>query len=137
MFFSDMEKTYIIIYHLSKYKFWKNEERKTPGDIIIYICAPKNYGQMMCRSWDMVRDRCNCYLSFWAIFCSCTPITTWKIKILKKWNKHTWRYHHFTQVYTKNHDHMLYCSLDRHITEVIIFHFGSFFVLLLPPHPEK
>ena len=25
------------------------------------------------------------FLSFWAIFCSFTPLTTWKIKILKKW----------------------------------------------------
>ena len=25
---------------------------------------------------------------------------------------------------TKNHDLMLYCSLDRHVMDVIIFHFG-------------
>ena len=38
----------------------------------------------------MVRDRCNCYFSFWAIFCPFTPPsrpspTAQKIKILKKW----------------------------------------------------
>ena len=39
---------------------------------------------MLYCSWDMMRNRCNCYFSLWAIFC------------------------HFT----KNHDHMLYCSWD-------------------------
>ena len=33
-------------------------------------------------------DRCNCYFSFWAIFCPFTPLTAQKIKILKKWKKH-------------------------------------------------
>ena len=32
------------------------------------------------------------------------PLTTQKIKILKKW-KNTWRYHHFTQVYHKWQSH--------------------------------
>ena len=35
-----------------------------------------------------------------AIFCPLTFLTTWKIKILKKW-KNTWRYYHFTHVYHK------------------------------------
>ena len=35
--------------------------------------------------------------------------------------------------YTKNHDHMLYCSWDMAHTDVIfIFHFGLFFALLPP-----
>ena len=38
-------------------------------------------------SWDMVRDRCNCYFSFWAFFCPFTSLTPQKIKILKKWKK--------------------------------------------------
>ena len=42
---------------------------------------------MLYCSWDMVRDRCNCYFSFWAIFCPFTPLTAQKIKILKKWKK--------------------------------------------------
>ena len=36
-------------------------------------------------SWDMVRDRCNCYFSFWTVFCPFTTLTTQKIKILKNW----------------------------------------------------
>ena len=39
-------------------------------------------------SWDMVRDRCNCYFTFWAVFCPFTRLTARKRKILKKWKKH-------------------------------------------------
>ena len=53
--------------------------------------------------WDMARDRCNCYFSFWAIFC---PFTLWESKIpkfFKKWKKHL-EIHHFTYVYWKLSD---------------------------------
>ena len=60
--------------------------KKMPGDIILHKCT-KNYDQMMYGSWDMVRDRYNCYFSFWAIFCTFTSLTAQKIKILKKWKK--------------------------------------------------
>ena len=66
--------------HLTK------SEKKHRDIIILHTCT-KNYDQMMYGSWDMVRDRCNCYFSFWAIFCSFTPLTAQKIKILKKWRK--------------------------------------------------
>ena len=36
------------------------------------------------------------FLSFCVIFCSLTPLTTRKIKILKKVKKNFWRYYHFT-----------------------------------------
>ena len=62
--------------------------KKQPGNIIILHKCTKNYDQMMYDSWDMVRDGCNCYFSFWAIFCTFTPLTSQKINILKKWNKH-------------------------------------------------
>ena len=75
--------------------------KKTPGDIIILHKCTKNHDHMLYCSWDMACDRCNCYFSFWAIFCPFTPLTTQKIKILKKW-KNTWRYHHFTQVHQKS-----------------------------------
>ena len=39
------------------------------------------------------------FLSFWAIFCPFSPLTTWKIKILKL-RKNTWRYH-FTHLHHK------------------------------------
>ena len=31
---------------------------------------------------------------------------------------------------------MLYCSLDRRVMDVIIFHFGLFFDLYLPNNPK-
>ena len=36
----------------------------------------------------------------------------------------------------KNHDHMLYCSLDMAYNR-FIFHFGLFFTLLPPLQPKK
>ena len=74
-------------------------------DVIIFHFGPfnkctKNYDQMMYGSWDIVRDKYNCYFSFWAIFHPFTPLTAPKNKILKKWKK-SWRYHHFTYVYQK------------------------------------
>ena len=74
--------------------------KKQPGDIIILHKCTKNYDKMMHDSWDMVHDRCNRYFSFWAIFCTFTPLKAQKLKILKKW-KNLWRYHHFTYVYQK------------------------------------
>ena len=57
--------------------------KKTPGDIIILHICTINYNHMMYGSWDMEHDRQN-FLSFWTIFCPFTPLTTQKIKILKK-----------------------------------------------------
>ena len=93
----------------------KKKKEKEPEDIItLYMCT-KNFDQMMYGSWDMVRDRCNCF-SFWAIFCPFTPLllpptpsppptpaATYqpkKSKFLKN-EKTAWRYHYFTYVYQK------------------------------------
>ena len=53
---------------------------------------------MMYTSWDM---ECDNFLSFWAIFCSFTPLLTLKIKIWKKCKKTPWRYYSITYVYLK------------------------------------
>ena len=58
--------------------------KTTPGDIIISHMCTKNDNHMMYGSWDMKHDGHN-FLSFWTLFCPFTPLTTWKIKILKKW----------------------------------------------------
>ena len=47
--------------------------KKMPGDIIILHKCTKNHDHMLYCFWDMVSDRCNCYFSFWAIFCPFTP----------------------------------------------------------------
>ena len=57
---------------------------------------PQLYEVQFLRYW--VRQN---FLSFWARFCPFTPLTTHKIKILKKW-KSIWRGHHFTHVHQKS-----------------------------------
>ena len=61
-------------------KKWK----KIPEDIIIFQMYTINDHHMMYGSWDMECNRQN-FLSFWIVFCPFIPLTTWKIKILKKW----------------------------------------------------
>ena len=77
------------------------KEKKTPGDIIILQNCTKNHSHMLNCSRDMVRDGCNCYFSFWAIFCYFTTLTGRKINIWKKKRKNARRYHHFTHGYQK------------------------------------
>ena len=58
--------------------------KKPPGDIIILLKNTINDNHMMYGSWTMEHDRQN-FLLFWTVFCPFTPLTTRKIKILKKW----------------------------------------------------
>ena len=46
-------------------KKWK----KMPRDVIILHKCNKNHDHMLYCSWDMACDGCDCYFSFWAIFC--------------------------------------------------------------------
>ena len=69
----------------------KKKEKKTDDNIILHTHT-KNHDHMLYCSWDMVHDECNCYFSFWAIFCPFTSprpplVTAQKIKISKKWKK--------------------------------------------------
>ena len=66
-----------------KAKFWKNKKNTWRYHHFTYMY--QNYDQMMYSSWDKVCHKCNCYFSFWAIFCPFTPLTAQKIQILKKW----------------------------------------------------
>ena len=60
--------------------------KKTPCDIIILHICTINDNHMMYGSWDIVRDGQN-FLKFWTTFRPFSPLTNWKIKILKKWKK--------------------------------------------------
>ena len=120
--------------------------KKILWDIIILHMCTKNYDQTMYSSWDMVRDRCNCYLSFWVMFCPFTLLTPQKIKILKKWKKNPGDVI-ILATCTKNYDQMMYGSQDMlrdgrkklHIEVgappqncfVAEVTFNSFFVLLI------
>ena len=82
-----------------KIKILKKME-KLPGDIIILHRCNINDNHIMYGSWDTKRIR-QTFLPFWTIFCTFTPLTTRKIKSLKKNEKTTWRYYHFAYVYHK------------------------------------
>ena len=106
----------IIILHMCtkncnhmRYSSWDNPEnrnfeklKKTSGDAIIL--------QQLVQQKTQSNDVCVCllrygvqqtyFLSFYAIFCSFTPLLTLKIKIWKKC-KNTWRHYPFTHVHHK------------------------------------
>ena len=82
-------------------------------------------------SWYTEWD--NFFLSFWAIFYPFTTLTTWKIKILKKWKKFQKRHHHFTQVYHKGQSYDIYFlryQLQQTDFFVILGHFLPFYLPL-------
>ena len=116
-------------FYLLTTKFWKNE--KTLGDIIILRMCTIHDNHMMYGSWDMERDG-QYFLSFWTVFCSFTPLTTRKIKLLKKWKKNLT----MSSFYTNVPKIMIICYTIPEIqcmTDVIlIFYFGLFFTLLPP-----
>ena len=80
-----------------KIKVLKKWKKKTPEDIIILHLQTTNDDHMMYGSWDMEWDGIFIILDY---FCSFTPLTTQKTKILKKW-KNAHRYYHFTHLYHK------------------------------------
>ena len=59
--------------------------KKVPGDVIILHKCTKNHDHMLHCSWDTICDKCNSFFYFGLCF---GPLTTQKIKILKKWKKH-------------------------------------------------
>ena len=60
--------------------------KKPPGDIIILHSCNINDSHIMYGSWDTKHNRQG-FLSSWTIFVLLPPLTTWKIKILRKWKK--------------------------------------------------
>ena len=52
---------------------FKKKRKKRREISSFYTIVPKNYDYRLHCSWDMARDRFNCYFSFWAIFCPFTP----------------------------------------------------------------
>ena len=74
---------------------------KGPGDITILHMSTINGNRMIYGSRDIKHDRQMSQMwqmSFWIIFCPFTPLTTQKIKILKKWKKHYEIHHFYTSV---------------------------------------
>ena len=106
--------------------------KQKPGDIILLHMCAINDNHMMYDSWDMKCNRQN-VLYIWAISCPITSLTARKIKMKKKkkWKKHL----EISSFYTSVPKIMIICYTVPEIwcmTDVIIFHFGPFFALLLP-----
>ena len=70
------------IYPTNNPKMKNFEKREKPGDIIILDMCMINDNQMVYGSWDMEGDGQN-FLWFYTLFYTFTPLTTWKIKLLK------------------------------------------------------
>ena len=88
-------------------------EKRTPGDISILHLCNTNDDHMMYGSWDTERDRQN-FFSFWTIFWTFMPLplTTERIKILKKWKKKTNGDIIILHKRTINDNHMIYGFWD-------------------------
>ena len=87
------------------------EKMKKTGDINILHKCIKNHDHMLHCSWDMVHDGCNCYFSFWAVFCPVIPLTAQKTEIKKK-IKNTPEGIIILHMCTKKCDQMMYASWD-------------------------
>ena len=108
----------IVIFHFGLYfsilppppkqpKKWKIQKmKKKHVNIIILHKCTKNHDHMLCCSWDMLCDRCNCYFSFWVIFCPFNPLRAQKIKISK--NEKVPGDTIILHKCAKNNNHMLY-----------------------------
>ena len=110
--------------------------KQTSKDIMTLHMSTKNDNPMMYGygSWDSECDRQN-FLSFWTIFCPYTPLTTQKIKILRKWKKKNPGdiiILHKCTIMT-----IIWCMVPEiwNVTDRTFCHFGSLFALLPPPHP--
>ena len=90
------------------------------------------YDQMLYGYWDMVRDRCNGYFLFWAIFYPFTPPNSLKNQNFEKMKKKNLEVSSFYICVPKIM--FRWCTIPEIwcMTNVIIFPFGLFFPLLHP-----
>ena len=109
--------------------------KKTPGDIILHKCTT-NDNHMIYGSWDMKCTRQNFFVisgHFLPFYPHNSP-KKWKFQKMKKEPGDIIILHNCT----KNHDHMLYCSWQCRVTDVIvIFHFGLCFTLYPHSSPKN
>ena len=102
---------------------------KKPADIILLHMCTINEDHMMSGFWNIRHDR-QSFLSFWAIFCPLTLLTTWKIKILKNMKKKKITGDIIIlQLCTTNENHMMYGSRDMNCSRHFFCHFGPLFAL--------
>ena len=90
---------------------------------------------MVYGSWDVECDRQN-FLSCWTIFCTFTPLTTQKMKILKKWKKQLEILSLHT-MYNINDNHIMYGIWDMKLTDRIFSNFGHFLPFYSSHYPRN
>ena len=107
--------------------------KKSSEDIIILHMCTINDTHMIYGSWDMEHDR-QSFSSFCAIFCTFSPLKTWKIKIKKRR-----KILEILSLYTVVPKIMILCYTVAEIWHmmdvIVIFHFGLSFTY--PPNSPK
>ena len=99
-----------ILLTAQKFKIKKKNEKKSPEILSFYTSVTKI--MIICySSWDMVRDGCNCYFSFWAIFLPFYPLTAQKNQNFIKMKRAPGDIIIF-HMCTKHYDQMTYSSWD-------------------------
>ena len=107
---------------------------KPKKSALFYTCAPK-----VTITWCMApeihneTERIFCYFAYFSP--PFTPLTTWKIKILKKWKNHLDMSSFYT--WTKNHNHMMYASWDMECNRQILLSFWASFGKFTPETIQK
>ena len=105
--------------------------KEMPRDIIILHMCTINDNHMMYSSYNMKCDRQN-FLSFSTVFCLFTPLTTQKIKILKKMKKKSGDII-ILHMCTINDNHMMYGSWDMKHDRQNVLSFLTVFCNFTPP----
>ena len=86
--------------------------------------------------WFLRYKKRQSFLSFWAIFCPLTLLTTWKIKVLKKMKK-TPEDIIILHLHNTNDDHMMYSSWDKEHSRQNFLSFWTIFCPFTPPTTSK
>ena len=122
--------TSLVTWNIKILKKWKISQ-----DIIVLLMSIINDIHMMYGSWNMTQNGQN-FLSFWIIFCPCNPLTTQKIKILKKWKKMPGDII-ILQMCTINDNCMIYGSWDKESNGQNFLLFWTTFCLFNPLKTRK
>ena len=86
-------------------------KKKTPEDLIILQKCTKNHDHMLCCSWDMAWDICNCYFFILSYFLHFYSPSSPKNRNFKKMEKRS-RDIIILHMCTKNYDQIMYGSWD-------------------------
>ena len=136
-----------------RYREWQTEIGNYGSFFALLPSPPKNKKNQNFQKWKKLLEISSFYTSvpkttiIWVtvpeiqsktdrIFCHFTPITTGKIKTLKKWKKHL----EMLSLYTCEPNITIIWSILPEIwntTDRTFCHFGLFFVLLPPWQPRK